>query len=102
MATTARQHPQKGEFTIDVREHGYPEGPAHVLVEVSPLDQETFMVIMAAGVDGRFSFDVSIGESGIEIEKAYIEGMRAGVDALPAWVAPIRERVETALEVAAS
>jgi len=98
MATTAPQTSRKGEFTIDAREHGYPDGPAHVLVEVSPAARDTYMAILAAGADGRYSFDFVTGRTGIKIEKAYVEGMREPVDELPEWMDAVRERVADEME----
>lgn len=100
MATTApRTSSKKGEFSIDVRQHGYPCGPTHVLVEVSPAGSGVFMAILAAGAAGRYSFDFSVGRNGIKLERAYIEGMREPVGELPSWVTPIRERIEEEMGV---
>jgi len=98
MATKSLQSsPQAGEFSIDLREHGFPEGPAQVVVEISPAGRGVLMAILAAGADGRYSFDFTVGQDGIEITKAYIEGMRAQKEELPEWVAVIREEIERQL-----
>ncbi|GAB7095297.1 hypothetical protein JCM30237_24500 [Halolamina litorea] len=97
MATTATQSSQKEQFSIDTRDHGHPDGPAHVLVEVSPAQRGVLMAVCAAGGAGRCSFDFSI-DDGVKVQKAFIGGERAAVEELPAWVDPIRERIETEIE----
>jgi len=52
------------------------------------------MAILAAGADGRYSFDFRITDGEIEILRAYIDGMRESVDGLPQWIEPIREEIE--------
>lgn len=95
MATAATQSArEEGKFSVDVRQHGYPCGPTKVHVEVNQAGSGMFMAILAAGAVGRYSFDFSVGSTGIRLERAYIEGMREPVDALPGWVAPVRERIE--------
>lgn len=99
MATTTQQEDSKaGEFSINTQAHGYPEGPDHVHVEISPVRRDMLMAILAAGVDGRYSFDFSVSASGVDIKRAYVEGMREPVEKLPAWVEPIRERIVKELE----
>jgi len=100
MATTAdRTSSTEGEFTIDTREHGHPDGPGHVLVEINPVGRSTHMAILAAGEAGRCSFDFSVEATGIQLKKAYVEGMRAPISDLPAWVEPVKDRVEKELGV---
>jgi len=101
MATKQSQSGSRvGEFSINTQLHGHDDGPEHVHVEISPVDRQTHMAIVAAGVDGRYSFDFAINTGGIEITKAYIEGMRARKDELPAWVDVIREEIERQLGLA--
>jgi len=84
-------------MTIDAREHGHPDGPAQIHVEINGLADNRGMAMLAAGAEGRYSFDFAIGTSGIEITKAYIEGMRAQKEELPEWVAVVREEIECQL-----
>lgn len=100
MATKSSQSSSKaGEFTFDAREHGHPDGPGKVFVELIPGAARTNVAILAAGADGRYSFDFSISTRGVEIEKAYVEGMREPVGQLPDWVESVRERIEERLGV---
>ncbi|KPN31103.1 hypothetical protein SY89_01845 [Halolamina pelagica] len=85
------------EFTINPRERPDADSvdddtPSHVLVEVTATAQ-TQMAILAAGPAGRYSFDFRISTQGIEIVRAYEEGMRANVDELPVWMTPVTEEV---------
>lgn len=103
MATTqeADDGTPAGTFTINTREHGYPDGPDHVHVEINAGGRNDGMAILAAGVDGRYSFDFRVSVSQIELTKAYVEGMREPVDALPDWVTPIRKKIERELGLVA-
>jgi len=84
-------------MTVDAREHGFDDGPAQIHVEVNWLGNNRGMAILAAGADGRYSFDFRISGGEIEITKAYVEGMREPVDGLPQWIGPIREEIEQLL-----
>jgi len=91
------------EFTINPRERLNAESvddetPSHVLVEVTATAQ-TLMAILAAGPAGRYSFDFRISTHGIEIVKAYVEGMREPVEQLPDWIDAVRERIEEEVEL---
>jgi len=98
MATTQSDSDSRlGEFSINTQLHGHADGPEHAHVEISPVDRQTFMAIVAAGVDGRFSFDFRYSGGSIEITKAYVEGMREPVDSLPDWMDCVRERVKEAI-----
>lgn len=100
MATTAQQESSKaGDFTFNAQANGHPDGPDHVHVEISQVRKNSLMAILAAGVDGRYSFDFRIGSDGVEIDRAYVEGMREPVDELPDWVDSVRERIEEELGV---
>jgi len=99
MATKNGKSAPAGTFTLDTREHGYADGPDHVHVEINARPQGG-MAIIAAGVDGRYSFDFTTSASGIELTKAFVEGMREPVDELPGWVDAVREEVERQLGVA--
>jgi len=95
MATQSPQSSRKaGEFSIDLREEGFPDGPAQVLVEISPDRRGVLMAVLAAGADGRYSFDFRITDGEIDILRAYVEGMRESVDGLPKWIEPVREAIE--------
>jgi len=95
MATQSPQSSSKaGEFSIDLRDHGFPDGPPQVLVEISPVRRGVLMAVLAAGADGRYSFDFRITDGQIEILRAYVEGMRESVDGLPEWIEPVREAIE--------
>lgn len=69
------------------------ETPTHVLVQLSSTGRSQ-LAIVAAGISGRWSFDFRIDSSGIEIERAFEEGIRVNVDELPVWMSPVRECVE--------
>jgi len=95
MATAATQSSSEaGAFSVDVRQFGYPCGPTNVHVEVSPAGSGMFQAILGTGVVGRYSFDFRVGRSGIELERAYIRGVRKPVGELPGWVTPVRKRIE--------
>lgn len=66
--------------------------PNHVLVEVSN-NGRSMMAIVAAGTAGRWSFDFDVDHTGVEIVRAFEEGMRTSVDELPVWMAPVQEQV---------
>jgi len=101
MATTetAEEQPDR-QFTVDTREHGYSDGPANVMVELNPAKGGAYMAIVAAGVDGRYSFDFRISASGVKITKAYIEGMRDKKSGFPDWMDCVREEIEERFGVA--
>ncbi|WP_049980243.1 hypothetical protein [Halolamina rubra] len=95
MATQSPQSSRKaGEFSIDLRDHGFSDGPAQVLVEISPVRRGVLMAVLAAGADGRYSFDFRFTDGEIDILRAYVEGMRESVDGLPEWIKPVREEIE--------
>jgi hypothetical protein len=98
MATKSQTDRSRAEeFAIDPTEHLNAEDvddetPRHVLVEVSN-NGRSMMAIVAAGTAGRWSFDFGVDHSGIEIERAFEEGMRTNVDELPVWMDPVQEQV---------
>ncbi|NHX37833.1 MULTISPECIES: hypothetical protein [Halolamina] len=95
MATKQSQSDSRvGEFSINTQLHGHADGPEHVHVEISPVDRQTHMAIVAAGVDGRYSFDFRYTNGTVDVQKAYAEGMREPIDELPNWMDCVRERVE--------
>ena len=94
MATKQSESDNKaGAFTINTQLHGYAGGPEHVHVEISPVDRQTHMAVVAAGVAGRYSFDFQFDGS-VEKQKAYVEGMREPTDELPDWMDCVEARVE--------
>jgi len=100
MASTKPTGAPTTTMTVDAREHGFADGPAQIHVEINGLADNRGMAILAAGADGRYSFDFAINTGGIEITKAYIEGMRARKAELPEWVDVIREKIERQLGLA--
>jgi len=99
MATKSQtESGRTAELVIDPTERLDPEciddeTPTHVLVQVSS-NGRSQMAIVAAGTAGRWSFDFRIDSSGIEVERAFEEGIRVNVDELPVWMSPVQERVE--------
>lgn len=88
--------PRTAEFDIDLASHGRdgPDVPTLVHVEVNADASETFVAIVDAAEHGRWSFDVRIERGGVEIARAYEEGMRVDVDELPSWMTLVRREIE--------
>jgi len=87
------------EFTIDPTDRLNDdaiddETPTDILVQVSS-NGRSQMAIVAAGTAGRWSFDFRIDSSGIEVDRAFEEGIRVNVDELPVWMSPVQERSRT-------
>ncbi|GAB7011745.1 hypothetical protein [Halolamina salina] len=98
MATKSQtESGRTAEFVIDPTERLDAESiddetPTHVLVQVSS-NGRSQMAIVAAGAAGRWSFDFQIDSSGIEVERAFEEGIRTNVEDLPAWMVPVKDAV---------
>jgi len=56
------------------------------------------IAIIAAGSAGRYSIDFTVDSLGrVDLEKAYIEGMRVDVDELPDWIDAVVDKIERVL-----
>lgn len=98
MATKQSQSQRRvGEVTVNTQLYGYADGPEHVHVEISPVDRQTFMAIVAAGSEGRYSFDFQYDGS-VDIQTAYVDGVHVETDELPDWMDCVEERVDEEME----
>ncbi|OTF01859.1 hypothetical protein [Halorubrum sp. SD683] len=101
MATTRQQPPDAETFRIDPTAHlnaDVVDGdtPMHVHVEISSTGR-TLMAILAAGADGRWSFDFEFDDSEVAIVRAYKEGHQINSGALSAWAEPVCQRISEGL-----
>jgi len=87
-------------FDCDLVAHGFEgeQAPPNVYVEVSADYNDSLVAIIAAGEAGRYSIDFSVDSLGrVDVEKAYIEGMRSDVDELPDWIDAVVDKIERVL-----
>lgn len=87
---------RREDFAVDLAEHGY-GAIGHVDVQLDADANGHHVAIIDAGTAGRWSVDFAVDTSDIELTRVYDEGMRIAVDDLPAWMAPIRERIDRAV-----
>ncbi len=81
------------EFRVEPAAHGYSCGPGYVLVQVSEgLAGEKF-AILAAGEEGRYSFDFRFTHGAVQIERAYRNGQRIEEHQCPGWVGAVKESI---------
>ncbi len=93
MAT--REAPTNGveEFRVEPAANGYSGGPGYVLVQVSEGVAGEKFAILAAGDEGRYSFDFRFVRGGVEIERAYGNGKRIEQDEVPKWVGAVKSGI---------
>jgi len=93
MAT--REAPTKGveEFRVEPAAHGYSAESSYVLVQVSEGVAGEKFAILAAGDEGRYSFDFRFMRGAVEIERAYRNGQRIEQHELPKWVGAVEEGI---------
>lgn len=101
MATKGHDGSARSEqFDCNLVQHGFDgaETPPTVYVEVSADYNNHLVAVISAGAAGRYSIDFRVDSAGsVEIEKAYIEGMRADQGDLPNWMYAVVDDIEQVL-----
>ncbi len=93
MATREAQTNGVEEFRVEPAAHGFSGGPSYVLVQVSEGVAGEKFAILAAGDEGRYSFDFRFKRGAVAIERAYRNGKRIKKQKLPDWVELVEDAI---------